>query len=166
MDIKTLLIALGLPLDTNESTALTALSAQTGKLKTLETECAELRGKVFDPAKHIPLEEHQKVCAELSALKTAQDKTVQEQLLQAALSDGRILQPNAAYWGQQPLAALQAFLKDAKPLAALTSMQTGGAAPGAGGGGDGAPALTADEMAVCKSMGISAADFAKQRSAA
>ena len=164
MDIKTLLIALGLPLETNESTALTALSAQTGKIKTLEAECSELRGKTFDPGKHIPLEEHQKVVAELSALKAQQDTATHQQLLQAALSDGRILQPNAEYWKQQPVAALQSFLQTAKPLAALTSLQTGGLAPA--GGGAGAASLSADELAVCKSMGISAEDFAKQRSAA
>ena len=161
MDLKTVLLALNLPLETPESTALTALSAQVGRIKTLEAECADLRGKVFDPAKHIPLEEHQKVVTELAALQATQDKAAHEQLLQAALSDGRILQPNAAYWSQQSLAALQAFLKDAKPLAALTALQTGGQSPAGGGGGG--PALTADELAICKSMGISAEDFAKQR---
>lgn len=163
MDLKTLLVALGLPLETTESTALTALSAQAGRIKTLEAECSDLRAKVFDPAKHIPLEEHQKVVVELSALKTAQDTATHEQLLQAALSDGRILQPNADYWKQQSLAALQSFLQTAKPLAALTTLQTGGQPPAGGGGG--APSLTADELAVCKSMGISAEDFVKQRGA-
>ena len=158
MDIKTLLIALGLPLETNESTALTALSAQTGKIKTLEAECSELRGKTFDPSKHIPLEEHQKVVTELAALKSQQDTATHQQLLQAALSDGRILQPNADYWKQQPVAALQAFLQTAKPLAALTSLQTNGRPPVGGGG-----ALSVEELAVCKSMGIAAEDFAKQR---
>lgn len=163
MDLKTILLALNLPLETPESTALTALSAQVGRIKTLETECADLRTKSFDPAKHIPLDEHQKVVTELAALKAEQDKSVHEQLLQAALSDGRILQPNAAYWSQQPLAALQAFLKDAKPVAALAGLQTSGQPPAGGGS---APNLTADELAVCKSMGISPEDFAKQRSAA
>lgn len=162
MDIKTLLIALGLPLDTTEATALTALSAQTGKIKTLEAECATLRDKQFDPGKHIPLEEHQKVVTELTALKSQQDTATHQQLLQAALADGRILQPNADYWQQQPVAALQSFLKTAKPLAALTALQTGGTPPA---GGAGSVSLSADELAVCKSMGISAEDFAKQRSA-
>ncbi|MGP8438262.1 phage protease [Paraburkholderia fungorum] len=160
MDLKTLLVALNLPLETTEGTALTALSAQSGKIRSLETECSELRALAFDPAKHIPLEEHQKIVGELTALKSAQDKATHEQLLQAALSDGRILQPNAAYWSQQPLAALQSFLKDAKPLAALTALQTGGNAPT---GGTGAPTLSADEMAVCKSMGIAPEDFVRQR---
>ena len=160
MDLKTLLVALNLPLETTESTALTALSAQAGKINALQAECTDLRAKVFDPAKHIPLEEHQKVVTELTALKSTQDKATHEQLLQAALSDGRILQPNSAYWSQQPLAALQSFLKDAKPLAALTAMQSGGNPPTAGGN---APALTAEEMAVCKSMGIAPEDFVKQR---
>lgn len=160
MDLKTLLVALNLPLETTESTALTALSAQTGKINALQAECADLRTKVFDPAKHIPLDEHQKVVTELAALKSTQDKATHEQLLQSALSDGRILQPNAAYWSQQPLAALQSFLKDAKPLAALTSMQTGGTAPAGGGN---TPVLTTEEMAVCKSMGIAPEDFVKQR---
>lgn len=162
MDLKTVCVALGLAPETNESSVLTALSAQTGKIRSLEAECSDLRGKTFDPARHIPLEEHQKVVAELSALKSAQDKATHEQMLTAALSDGRILQPNADYWKQQPLAALQAFLTTAKPLAALTSLQTGGRAPD---GGTGAPSLNADELAVCKSMGITPEDFAKQRDA-
>jgi phage I-like protein len=162
MDLKTVCVALGLAPETSESSVLTALSAQTGKIKSLEAECNDLRGKTFDPAKHIPLEEHQKVVTELTALKAEQDKAAHEQLLTAALSDGRILQPNADYWKQQSLVALQAFLQTAKPIAALASTQTGGQAPG---GGAGAPSLTADELAVCKSMGISAEDFAKHRAA-
>lgn len=163
MDLKTLLVALNLPLETTESTALTALSAQVGRIKTLEAECSDLHAKVFDPAKHIPLEEHQKVVAELSSLKATQDQATHEQLLTAALSDGRILQPNAEYRKQQSLAALQSFLQTAKPLAALTSLQTGGQPPA---GGAASPALTSEEMAVCKSMGISAEEFVKHRDAA
>lgn len=165
MDKTKILVALGLPLDTGDDTALTALSALSATVKSRETELAVLKANQFDPAKHIPLEEHKKLTTELAALKETQDKTAHESLIQAALSDARILPANEAYWRGQPLAALSEFLKDAKPLAVLNGMQSGGTPPaGAGGAGGQAMAqLSAEDMAVCKSLGIKPEDYAKSK---
>lgn len=160
MDKTKVLVALGLALDTGDETALTALSATVKKATTLEAEVIALKANQFDPAKHIPLDEHKKVTGELTALKESQAKAEHEQLVVAALSDARILPANEDYWRKQPLAALQEFLKDAKPLAVLTGTQTGGKPP-AGGAQD--IKLSEDELAVCKSLGLTPEQFAKSK---
>ena len=160
MDKTKVLVALGLALDTGDETALTALSATVQKANTLEQQVVALKANQFDPAKHIPLDEHKTVMGELTALKESQAKAEHEQLVVAALSDARILPANEAYWRKQPLAALQEFLKDAKPLAVLTGTQTGGKPPV---GGAGAIQLSEDELAVCKSLGLTPEQFAKAK---
>jgi phage I-like protein len=161
MDKTKVLVALGLPLDTGDETALTALSALAQKAGSLEAEVTALKANQFDPAKHIPLDEHKKVTIELAALKESQDKSAHDQLITAALSDARILPANEAYWRKQPLVALQEFLKDAKPLAALSSTQTGGKPPAGDGNQD--IKLSEDEQAVCKSLGLTPEQFAKAK---
>ncbi len=132
MEKTKVLVALGLPLDTGDDTALAQLSTLVQKARDQEQQIAALKASQFDPAKHIPLDEHQKLTTELAALKSTSDKAEHERLMTAALSDARILPPNEAYWRAQPLAALQAFLKEAKPLAALKGTQTGGNPPAGG----------------------------------
>jgi phage I-like protein len=162
MDKTKILVALGLPLDTGDDTALTALSVLSAAAKTREAEIAVLKANQFDAAKHIPLEEHKKVTAELATLKEAHDKSAHEALLKAALADACILPANEVYWRAQPFAALSEFLKDAKPLAVLSGTQTGGTAPAGAGGA----ALAAEELAVCKSLGITPEAFAKSKAEA
>ena len=161
MDKTKVLVALGLAPDTGDDTALTALTATVQKASTLEAQVATLKASQFDPAKHIPLEEHKALASELTALKNNQAKTEHEQLLTAALSDARILPANEAYWRKQPLAALTEFLKDAQPVAALTGTQTGGKPPG--GAGTGTVALSAEEQAACVALGLTPEAYAKAR---
>ncbi|MDR1276089.1 MAG: phage protease [Candidatus Accumulibacter sp.] len=160
MDKTKFLVALGLPLDTGDDTAFAQLSALVRKSKELETQVAAMKANQFDPARHIPLAEHAKITGELAALKAESEKVEHARLIEAALSDARILPPNEAYWRAQPLAALQAFLKDAKPLAALQGTQTGGLPPDGGGK---KVALSDDEMAVAKSLGLSPEEFSKAK---
>jgi len=136
MDKTKVLVALGLPLDTGDDTMLTALSTLAAKAVAQEAQIATLKANQFDPAKHIPLTEHTKLATELAALKATGDKAEHDRLMTAALNDLTIAPPNEAYWRAQPLAALQAFLKDAKPLAVLNVTQTGGRAPAGTGGTD------------------------------
>ena len=167
MDKTKVLVALGLALDTGDETAMTAICATVQKANTLAAEVvakdaqvAALRASQFDPAKHIPLDEHKKVMGELTALKDSQAKVEHEELVVAALCDARILPANEAYWRKQPLAALQEFLKDAKPLAVLIGTQTGGKPPA---GGAAAIQLSSDEVAVCKSLGLTPEAYAKSK---
>lgn len=162
--MKQLMAALKINQEATEADALAALTSLQTKLTTQDAELVALRANQFDPAKHIPLEEHSKVSAELVALKTVADKTEHANLMAAALSDGRILPPNEAYWQTQPLAVLTAFLAEAKPLlAALKGTQTGGKAPA----GDVADThLTDEELAVCTALGQTHAEFLKAKASA
>ena len=162
MDKLAILAALGLPASTTDDTALTALAALRGQVVAKDQEIAALQAKQFDPAKHIPLAEHQKVADQLAQLSAQADQAEHERLMSAALTDARILPANEAYWRAQPLVALQAFLKDAKPLAALAGMQTTGQSPA---DDSGIVALSADEKAVCDLLGITAAEFLKSKAA-
>lgn len=163
MDKTQVLVALGLPLDTGDTTALTALTALSAKSATLEAQVAALKATQFDPAQHIPLAEHKKVTDAMAALQATQEQAEHTALITAALADARILPANEAYWRKQPVAALKEFLKDAKPMAALTTMQTGGQPP-AGAAGGATVALSAEELSVCHAMGQTPEDFAKARS--
>lgn len=161
MDKLAILAALGLPASTTDDTALTALAALRGQVAAKDNQIEALTAGQFDPAKHIPLDEHKKVADQLAQLTAQAEKTQHDQLMTAALADARILPPNEAYWRAQPLAALQAFLKDAKPVAALGTLQTGGTPPA-----DTAVAkLTADESVACKLLGITADEFLKSKAA-
>lgn len=154
-----ILAALGLQHTATEDTALTALSTLQGQATLAAGKDAEimaLKANQFDPTKHIPLVEHTKVAEQLAALKATADAAEHETLVKTALSDCRIMPANEAYWRGQPLAVLSAFLKDAKPLAALKGLQTNGKAP------DGDPAkntLSAEELAVCKNTGLTPEQF-------
>ncbi len=161
MDKLAILAALGLPASTTDDTALTALAALRGQVAAKDKQIEALTAGQFDPAKHIPLVEHQKVAEQLAQLTAQSDKAQHDQLMTAALADARILPANEAYWRGQPLAALQAFLKDAKPIAALGTLQTGGTPPV----DTEVAQLTAEESTVCKMLGITAEDFLKSKAA-
>ncbi|PQA82750.1 hypothetical protein C5F52_14325 [Limnohabitans sp. TS-CS-82] len=161
MDKTKVLVALGLALDTGDETALTALSATVQKANTLEQQVVALKANQFDPAKHIPLDEHKKVTGELTKLQATLAHTEHVALMEKALADNYIMPANEDYWRKQPLAALKEFLKDAKPLlAALTGTQTGGKPPAGGGG---TVTLSSDEMAVCKSLGLTPEAYAQNK---
>ena len=161
MDKLAILAALGLPASTTDDTALTALAALRGQVAAKDQEIAALQAKQFDPARHIPLAEHQKVADQLAQLSTQAEKAEHDKLMAAALTGRTILPANEAYWREQPLAALQAFLKDAKPLLDM-GMQTAGKPPA---DDSGTVALSADEKAVCDLLGITAAEFLKSKAA-
>lgn len=159
--MKLLLAALGLSAVASEEAGLAALTALQGQVAGLNAQVAELKGKQFDPAQHIPLSEHKKVADQLAALSAASEAAEHATLMTAALSDARILPANAEYWKKQPLAALKAFLQDAKPLAAaLTTTQTGGNPPG---GQQLTAALSAEDQAVCAQLGLKPEDYLKNK---
>ncbi len=165
MNKVALCVALSMASESTDESVLAAVAALKTKAEAQAQEIAALKTTQFDAAQHIPLAEHQKITTELAALKAANDKAEHTALLTAALADGRILPANKDYWAAQTLPALQGFLKDAKPLADL-SLQTAGAAPAAGSGGTAVVQLSADELAVCRSLGMSAAEFAAGKATA
>ncbi|QMT39991.1 phage protease [Neisseria shayeganii] len=89
------------------------------------------------------------------------DKTTA--LITAALSDGRLLPAQKAWaenLGKTHPQALADFLATAQPLAALSSMQSGGIPTAAGKAG-----LSAEEAAVAAALNISPDDYAKAKEA-
>ncbi len=131
-------------------------SLDTQKLATLQTQVST--GGDADANQAIA-----SLTAQVATLTQAQNARTVDDLVVAALSDGRLL-PATEKWardlGAKDVAQLQGFL-DAQPkIAALNGNQTGGVPPTAGDGADG---LTAEELAVCSAMGIDRVEFAKTK---
>ena len=87
---------------------------------------------------------------------------------QAAIGPGRLLpamEPWARDLGKANMAQLTAFLEAAQPIAALSGTQTQGKPPAGAQatGATGANGLTAEEQAVCSSMGLSPEQFLKAK---
>lgn len=167
--LKQLLAKLGLPADTDEATALAAvatLKARADQVGGLEAQVATLtaqRPGAPDPARFVPVETYQAVQGQLATLTAQVESTERQRLIDAGLADGR-LNPAAVDWAKGlPVASLKAFLQVATPVAALAGMQSQGKDPGKP--ATGTAALTHGELAVCRAMGISPDDFAKNKGA-
>lgn len=167
--LKKLLAALGLAAETDEATALAAvatLKARADQVGGLEAQVATLtaqRPSAPDPARFVPVETYQAVQGQLATLTAEVESTERQRLIDAGLADGR-LNPAAVDWAKGlPVASLKAFLQVATPVAALAGMQSQGKDPGKP--ATGAAALTDGELAVCRAMGISPDDFAKNKGA-
>lgn len=184
--LKALLAALGLPDNTTEDAAITALkdlgplnklkardtaaltALQLGADATAETviaACTSLRtaqASAPDPAKFVPIESVTALQGQIAALSARQLDADLEAQIKPALADGRLL-PALEGWardlGKKDMAALTAYLGAAKPIAALTGTQTGGIPPATTAAGD--QQLRAEELAVCSAMGISPEAYRK-----
>lgn len=165
--IEKLLAAIGLPADTDDDAALAAVAALKAKADQadgLKVQVATLTAKAGaapDPARYVPIETYAAVQGQLATLSAQVETTERQSLIDAGLADGR-LNPAAVEWAKTlPVAQLRGFLEVAAPVAALKGMQSQGKAPGKA--AQGAGGLTADELAVCRAMGLSADDFAKAK---
>lgn len=96
--------------------------------------------------------------AELAALKDAASGKELDNVIAAALSDGRLL-PAQESWardlGKVGLAHLTNYLATVQPIAALATTQTGGKPPVS----TTTSTLNADQLAVCKALGLTEAEF-------
>ena len=187
--LKALLAALGLPETTPEPAAIAALTAL-GPLQPLQARanvatavctalklpadatpevataaCASLaqaQPGAPDPTKWVPIETVTAMQGQIAALTARQVETDVDALIKPALADGRLL-PTLETWardmGKKDIAALTAFIGASKPIPALAGTQTGGKAPMATASGD--QQLSADELAVCNSMGITPEAYRK-----
>ncbi|WP_252403324.1 phage protease, partial [Burkholderia pseudomallei] len=83
------------------------------------------------------------------------------------LKNGRLL-PAQEGWardlGKSNVAALKQFISTAQPIQALGGTQTGGNPPADD--GTGAAALSAEELAVCKALGLDPATYKTSQPAA
>ena len=180
--LKALLAALGLPETTPEPAAIAALTAL-GPLQPLQARanvatavctalklpadatpevataaCASLaqaQPGTPDPAQYVPIAVVTELQTNLAALTARQQAADIDAQVAPALADGRLV-PTQEAWardlGKTNLAALTSYLATAQPMAALSATQTGGLPPT--GTAKGNAQLTAAELAVCNSMGI------------
>lgn len=176
--LKAVLAALGLPETTSEEQAMAALSAQKNHHAALRqalgldeqaqpaavlAACTGLKAKAAgadqpDPARFVPVDVMKGLQDQVAALSAQLNGDKAERLIQAALEDGRLLKPMEPWardLAKKDIASLSAYLSAAQPIAALSKTQTGGQPPVV----DDKTGLTADELAVCSAMGISAEQF-------
>jgi len=161
---KELLELLGLAEDHSEDDLGLAVAALRARLEADRDEIAALKSRAeqagkADPARYVPVETVEQIRQELAVLKaSAQERAVSE-LVAQALADGRLL-PAMETWarelGGKDLAALRGYVEQAQPIAALSGMQSGGRAPEEKKG-----ALSSEELAVCRQLGIAEEDFVK-----
>lgn len=131
-----LIALLGLSSDASEEdiqTALSALKADAGKTEALQAELAAAKAEHQpDPARFVPVAVVEELKKDIAALKSTQVAGAVEQLVQAGLSDGRLL-PAQESWarelGQSNLAALKGYLDKTPAIAALKGQQSGGQPP-------------------------------------
>lgn len=179
--LKALLAVLGLPDNTTEQAALTAVQTHKDVAEAARTAlvlkaedgatavtaaCSALTAKAPDPAKFVPVDALTQLQGQLAALTAQQQADQVDKLIQPALADGRLLpamEPWARDLGKTNMAALTAYLQTAQPVAALASTQTGGKAPAAL--TTGAHGLSQDELAACSAMGVDPEAFAKTKAA-
>ncbi|WP_429885373.1 phage protease [Geoalkalibacter halelectricus] len=150
---------LGLQGDPGDEEIAAATAALCARLVEQEQSIAALKSAAHDPAKFVPVATVEEIRQELAALKAQAQQRGVDELVGAALADGRLLpamEPWARELGKKDLAALKAYTEQAQPIAALSGMQTQGKAPDAR-----AVKLTSDELAVCKQLGIAESDFLK-----
>lgn len=153
--MKKLLEALGLSADASEDQALAALKGLSDSIAAQSGTIAALKAQTHDPAKYVPIETHVQTQNALAALTAKVEQDERDNLVEVALSDGRILPAQEAYWRAQPVAALKAYLEVAQPVAALNGTQTGGKKPDSKN-----PNHSDADVAVMKALGLSAETFA------
>lgn len=157
-----LIALLGLSSDASEEdiqTALTALKADAGQTEELKQQLAAAKTQAADPAKYVPVAVVESLKQDIAALKTHQTAGEVEQLVQAGLSDGRLLPAQEAWareLGQSNLAALKGYLDKTPAIAALKGQQSQGKQPDVP---TKVEELSTEAMAVCKAMGIAPADY-------
>lgn len=136
-----------------------ALSAVYDELKTQTAQAVALSAQVAnpDPTKFVALSQMQAVQTELNTLKAQQAKEKADTLIAQALSDGRLL-PAQKEWAenlaQTNLVALSDYLATVTPNAALSGGMQAKEAPT-----DNVVALSAEELAAAKMLGMSEAEF-------
>lgn len=135
-DVDAQLAKIKIQLGTGAETA--AASAFFGEARNSRTQIAALSAQTPDPALYVPVAALQQSNARLAALEAKLLAQEIDDLIEPALSDGRLLpdpkdgkgqESWARELGKSNLAALQQFLATAQPIAALAGMQTGGRKP-------------------------------------
>jgi phage I-like protein len=162
VDRETLIATLGLAATATDADITVALTALKTKADGADATIAALSATQIDPAKFVSVDVMRDLQTQVAALTTQAQVGQADQLVVAALSDGRLL-PAQEAWARDlaktNIAALSGYLATAPKIAALSGNQTGGKPPAdQSNAGDGLDEVT---LAVCKAMGNSAADVQK-----
>lgn len=116
-----------------------------------------------DLTKYVPKELYAATAAQLTELQGKVSKSGAERAVEDAIKAGK-LTPALKDWGMatasQNLADFQAWVEKAPVLVATAAQQP---APGAVAPAPGQQQLTADELAMCSQLGITAEDFKKSK---
>lgn len=128
------------------------VAALTADLDKSKAQVADLTSKNTELASKVAGFEKEKAEAALAA-----DKAKHAELMQAALTDGRLTPAQKPWAEKQSLAALTEYLDSTNPLALLNKQTNGGK------GGENNHGLSAVELAECSKMGVSPEDFAKTK---
>lgn len=155
---------LGLPADAPDTAVEAALSETLNKAAL--PHAASPPTATPDPAQFAPMAAltdlqaaNEALRAKMESLTATQAATEHNRAIDAALADGRLSKATESWAREQAKAnpeALTAFLRAAMPVAALTTMQTGGVStPGA----SLEVSLSADEIYACKVLGMTEGDF-------
>jgi phage I-like protein len=139
--------------DEQINTAVAALQARLDEVTALKANPEP------DPSKFVPVETVTAMQQQIASLSNQINSKECGDLIEVALSDGRLLDAQKNWAKSLEVEALKAYLKDAQPIAALKGSQTGGKEPDE----TGENGLTQDEMAVCKATGIDVEEFKKSK---
>lgn len=128
------------------------VAALTSERDGLKTQLADLTSKNTELTTKVASFEQEKVAAALAA-----DKAKHAELLQAALTDGRLTPAQKPWAEKQSLAALTEYLDATKPLGVLGKQVDGKPAAGGDHG------LTEIELAACTRAGLTPEEYAKSK---
>lgn len=145
-------------------TALDALETEAGKVAALSADLEKAQKASVDLTKYVPVESYNAVRDELAQAKAQGATASLSAVLDKAEQEGRIFKSERSYFeqlgGQIGVATLSAQLEKKQPIAALSAMQTTTAqiqAPGK----PAEAALSADEKAAVKALGITESEYLK-----
>lgn len=142
--------------------ALDAIQTDAGRVAALSAELEQAKTGSTDLTKFVPVEHYQAVCLELAEAKAQGATASLSAVLDSAEQEGRIFKSERGYLeslgAQIGVAALSAQLAQKQPIAALTAMQTSTVhVPGVR--KPGMAALSADEKAAAKALGITEEEY-------
>lgn len=141
------------------------VAAKDQVIATCNAQITALSAAAYDPAKYVPIEAVNQLRAQLSQVQANVETQALDGLVQAALSDGRLV-PAMEGWakdlGRKDPAALKTYLEGVTPLAALSSMQSSQSDLKATHQSQKASdELDATQLAICSSLGITPDEMAK-----
>lgn len=156
--LKKLLAVLGLPETTTEADAMAGVAALKSQSADQTTQIAALKSATPDPEKYVAVGVMQSLQTEVAALSARLNQGEASQVIDTALSEGRLL-PAQRTWaeelGKSNLAALKSYVAATPANPALAGMQTDGKALG------GTDKSSDADLAVCKALGLTPEQFAK-----